>query len=154
MNLPNLNFPSTYDFKITKSPEDTYFIFDKIRKKNLVLTPEEWVRQHFIHYMMEVGFSPSQILLEKGFFLNQTKKRLDILVVRKNNPQILIELKSPHLNLQKEYFEQAARYNIVFEAPFVLLSNGLQHIVFEKDDHNTYFPIEDWQALFRGVLSN
>lgn len=151
--MPKLNFPSTYDFKITKSEGDRYFIYDKIRKKNLLLTPEEWVRQHFIHYALEEGVLPSQCVIEKEFDLYGTKKRLDMVLMKKQIPQILVELKAPDIILKPLHFEQVARYNAYFNAPMILLSNGMQHLVWHFNEMKEYEPNEDWAALFRRVFS-
>jgi len=129
-----LNLPP-YPFKILKR-ENQHFIFDEIRKKHLLLTPEEWVRQHFIRFLIREKYFPSGLLqIEGGLQLHQTRKRSDILVY---NPQgeklMIIECKAPHIPITQATFDQAARYNSVYKAPWLVVTNGLQHY-FAKIDH-------------------
>jgi hypothetical protein len=124
-----LNFP-TYKFK-TKREQDINYVFDIIRKKYVVLTPEEWVRQHIVHYLItEKKYPASLVAVERGLTINGRKKRFDVLVFNKNGqPFLLIECKSPDIEVNRSVFEQVAVYNSVFCAPFLLVTNGLQHIV-------------------------
>jgi type I site-specific restriction-modification system R (restriction) subunit len=124
-----LNFP-TYKFK-TKSEENTNYVFDIVRKKYVVLTPEEWVRQHMIHYLIEEKNYPQSLLaVERGLELNGLRKRFDLLAFNKNGqPLLLIECKSPDIELNKAVFEQIAVYNARFKVMQLLVTNGLQHIV-------------------------
>ena len=129
-----LNLPQ-YPFKISKK-EDKYFIFDEIRKKHLVLTPEEWVRQHFIQYLIQEKQFPASLLqIEGGLNLNQTKKRSDILVYNNLGEKIMvIECKAPSVALTQATFDQAARYNSVYKTGWLVVTNGLQHF-YAKIDH-------------------
>lgn len=129
-----LNLPH-YPFKITQR-DGTYYIFDEIRKKHLVLTPEEWVRQHFICFLTKQKKFPATLLqIEGGLSLNQTKKRSDILVFNKLGEKIMvIECKAPSVNITQATFDQAARYNSVYKAPWLTVTNGLQHF-YAKIDH-------------------
>ena len=129
LNLPN------HPFKITKR-DDLYFIFDEIRKKHLVLTPEEWVRQHFIRYLMKEKKFPSALLqIEGGLSLNQTRKRSDILVYDNLGEKIMvIECKAPSVPITQATFDQAARYNSVYKASWLAVTNGLNHY-YAKIDH-------------------
>ena len=129
-----LNLPP-YPFKITQRDE-LYFIFDEIRKKHLVLTPEEWVRQHFIRYLInEKGFPSALLKLEGGLSLNYTKKRSDILVYNIIGEKIMvIECKAPSVAITQATFDQAARYNSVYKARWLAVTNGLEHY-FAKIDH-------------------
>ncbi len=129
LNLPN------YPFKITQR-EDLYFIFDEIRKKHLVLTPEEWVRQHFIRYLIQEKNFPSTLLqIEGGLSLNQTRKRSDILVYNNLGEKIMvIECKAPSVPITQATFDQAARYNSVYKARWLAVTNGLNHY-YAKIDH-------------------
>ncbi len=128
LNLPN------YPFKITEK-NGVYFIFDEIRKKHLVLTPEEWVRQHFICYLKEKEFPSSLLQIEGGLSLNQTKKRSDILVYTNLGEKIMvIECKAPSVPITQATFDQAARYNSVYKAKWLAVTNGLNHY-FAKIDH-------------------
>ena len=137
MQLPKLNFKEDFVFDIKKD-KDTFFIYDLVRKSWLVLTPEEWVRQHFVHYFIKVKkYAPSALILEKKLEVNGTLKRIDLLITEKASPKILIELKAPHITLSQETFEQIARYNSVIGAEKIILSNGIQHI-FAKFENEKY----------------
>ena len=129
LNLPN------HPFKITQR-DGLYFIFDEIRKKHLILTPEEWVRQHFIRYLLKEKNFPSALLqIEGGLSLNQTRKRSDILVYDNAGEKIMvIECKAPSVRITQATFDQAARYNSVYKARWLAVTNGLNHY-YAKIDH-------------------
>lgn len=133
MELIPLNLPS-YPFKIIEK-EEKYYIFDFLRKRELVLTPEEWVRQHFIQYLIhQKGYSKNLISLEKGLQLNDLKKRTDILVYNLDGlPIILIECKAPNIKITQDVFDQAARYNMVYKVKYLVVTNGLEHFYCEMD---------------------
>ncbi|MGC4128543.1 MAG: type I restriction enzyme HsdR N-terminal domain-containing protein [Bergeyella sp.] len=138
MELPKLNFPETFDFTFRKD-KDKFFIYDSVRKSWLLLTPEEWVRQHWIqYYLKNKGYSASALITEKKVKMNGLTKRIDLLITEKTIPKILIECKAPHIKLTEKTFEQTARYNSVIGAEKIILSNGLQHI-FAKFSGETYF---------------
>lgn len=138
MQLPKLNFPNVFDFKF-REDKDKFFIYDPVRKSWLLLTPEEWVRQHWIHYFLMVkNYSASAIITEKKIELNGTTKRIDLLITEKTIPKILIECKAPQIKLTEKTFEQTARYNSVIGAEKIILTNGLQHI-FAKFENGTYY---------------
>lgn len=128
MELPKLNFPADFNFEF-KQDKDKFFIYDEVRKSWFLLTPEEWVRQHWIKYFLtEKGISPSAIILEKKLVINGLTKRIDLLITEKTVPKILIECKAPEIKLTEKTFEQTARYNSILKAEKIFLSNGLQHI--------------------------
>ncbi len=133
MELVPLNLPS-YPFKIIER-EGKYYIFDFIRKKELMLSPEEWVRQHFVQYLiLEKGISKNYISLEKGLQLHDLKKRTDILVFDKNTmPYILVECKAPNVKITQAVFDQAARYNMVYKVKYLVVTNGIEHYYCEMD---------------------
>ena len=138
MQLPKLNFEQDFDFKI-KQDKDTFFIYDLVHRTYLVLTPEEWVRQHWVHYFHFIkGKSLSSLIMERKIELNGTTKRIDLLVTEKTEPQILLECKAPHIALTESVFEQAARYNTIISSPQIILSNGLQHI-YARLEQGQYF---------------
>ncbi len=122
-----LNFPP-YPFKL-KQEASAVFIFDEIRKKYLVLTPEEWVRQHLVQYIIrEKNYPRSLIKLEGGMKLNTLQKRTDVVVYNTLGEKILlIECKAPSVKITQNVFDQIARYNIVHKVPFLMVSNGLEH---------------------------
>ncbi|MEM9052344.1 MAG: type I restriction enzyme HsdR N-terminal domain-containing protein [Bacteroidota bacterium] len=124
-----LNLPS-YPFNIFKEGEK-YKILDPIRNKRLILTPEEWVRQHIIMYLVnEKGFPKGLLRIETGVRSGQRSGRTDaVFYDRGGNPMLLVECKAPSVKLGPETFHQAARYNNELNAQFVLLTNGLDHMV-------------------------
>ena len=137
MQLPELNFEDTFDLQI-KRDKDKFFIYDLVRKNWLLLTPEEWVRQHWVHYFhVKKGRNLSSLILEKKLELNGTTKRIDLLVTEKTIPKVLVECKAPHIKITEKTFEQIARYNSIIGVEEIILSNGLQH-VFAKFSENHY----------------
>jgi type I site-specific restriction endonuclease len=129
-----LNLPE-YPFRITEN-ESQYYIFDEIRKKHLVLTPEEWVRQHFIQFLIkDKKFPKSLIQIEAGLTLNSLQKRTDIVVFNTRGERILVvECKAPSIKISQAVFDQAARYNSVHKAGWLSVTNGLKHC-YAKIDH-------------------
>ncbi|MCR5455196.1 MAG: type I restriction enzyme HsdR N-terminal domain-containing protein [Bacteroidales bacterium] len=123
----NLNLPQ-YDLNI-KSDAQSKYIFDIIRKKFLVLTPEEWVRQNFVHYLVEaLHYPPSLMMTENGLKLFNTQKRSDIVVYDRNgHPLAVVECKAADVKITQETFNQVARYNIKFKAPIIIVTNGIKH---------------------------
>lgn len=121
--------------------QDKYYIWDELRRKMLRLSPEEWVRQHFVHYLIDVLDYPRALLMnEVGLSLGQTRKRIDtILYDRHLRPQMLLEYKAPEVNLSQRVLEQALRYNYALRVPYLVLSNGLHHVAYHIDyDTQTY----------------
>lgn len=139
MDLPKLNFSETFDFKLKKN-KDKIFIYDLARKNWFILTPEEWVRQHWIHYFIKLrNYAPSALIVEKKLELNNVTKRLDLLITEKTIPKILIECKAPNIKLTEKTFEQTARYNAIIEAEEIILTNGLHHIFAKYIDGHYVF---------------
>ncbi len=136
--MQNLNLPK-YDFKFTKSGEQV-MVWDQIRNKNIVLTPEEWVRQNFMRYLSaEYGFPQSLMQVEGGLKYNTMSMRSDILCYNKaGNPILLVECKRPTVSIAQKTFDQIAKYNMTLKVPFLAVTNGLEHfyckIDFEKKD--------------------
>jgi hypothetical protein len=122
-----LNLPQ-FDFKLRKA-EGKVWIFDGIRKKYIVLTPEEWVRQHFIHYLVtEKKYPKTLIRVEGGLIYNELKKRTDIVVFnRQGSPWMIVECKSPSLQVAASTLMQAAVYNTTLKAKYLSVTNGLVH---------------------------
>ena len=131
--MRKLNLP-LFEFKIKKENNNT-IIFDKIRKKWIILTPEEWVRQNFISYILDKNYPKSLINCEKVFFINKVTKRYDIVVYDSSGDvEILVECKSYDVNLIKDHFYQVMRYNLELKSKYVIVTNGLRHFYFEFDD--------------------
>lgn len=131
-----LNLPE-YPLRIKQESNGTY-IFDEVRKKFLVLTPEEWVRQHFVQFLIkEKKYPRSLIKLEGGLKLNSLQKRSDILLFNTAGEKIiLVECKAPSVKISQAAFDQAARYNSIHRVKFIVVTNGLQHFCAEIDFGN------------------
>jgi hypothetical protein len=123
--MVKLNLPD-FDYKLKKA-DGKVWIFDGIRKKYLVLTPEEWVRQHFIHFLIaEKKYPRSLIRVEGGLTYNQLAKRSDIVVYdREGMPWMIVECKSPDIKLSEVTLRQASAYNMTLKAKYVTISNGM-----------------------------
>ncbi|MEP2278625.1 type I restriction enzyme HsdR N-terminal domain-containing protein [Maribacter sp.] len=128
-----LNFPS-YTFRV-KNSENRTLIFDVIRKKFLVLTPEEWVRQHVVQFLIQEKKYPiSHINVEKQITLNGLKKRYDVVVFKPNGQlHILVECKAPEVSISQMTFDQIAQYNFKLNATFLMVTNGLSHYYCQTD---------------------
>ena len=131
----NLNFPS-YKFRIKNSENNTH-IFDVIRKKFVVLQPEEWVRQHCIQFLInEKNFPVSLINVEKVVQINGLNKRYDIVVYNSDGSiYLIVECKAPRVKISQSAFDQIARYNLALKASCLMVTNGLNHY-FCTMDHN------------------
>ncbi len=125
--MERLNLP-VYSFKI-KSEKGRKLIYDESRRKYVPLTPEEWVRQNFIRYLVkEKGMPLSLIAVEPSMKINGIKKRCDILVFgRGGRPALIVECKSPSVKVSRETFEQIARYNIHIKVSYLVVTNGISH---------------------------
>tara|TARA_B100001115_G_C15838990_1_gene420120 strand:+ start:1602 stop:2069 length:468 start_codon:yes stop_codon:yes gene_type:complete len=103
------------------------WVWDELRKKNLVLTPEEWVRQHLVHYLRnELGYPSTAFALEGGFKLYGRSQRTDLLIYHKGQALMIGECKAPQVKITQETFDQACRYNLHYQVPYLLISNGLE----------------------------
>ncbi|MBY0426517.1 MAG: type I restriction enzyme HsdR N-terminal domain-containing protein [Cytophagales bacterium] len=139
-----INFPA-FECKV-KDEAGKRYIFDSIRKKYLVLTPEEWVRQHIVNFLINHrNYPKSLIKLESGTVYNQVKGRSDIIVfTREGTPFLLIECKSPDVKLLQRDIEQLGVYNLKYQAPYMMLSNGLQNFIYKIDlEAKLYKAIQD-----------
>lgn len=134
-----LNLPS-YDFKIKKVNE-IHYIFDRQRRKYVKLTPEEWVRQHFIRFLLEEKHFPSAYLaVEKELIFNGMKKRCDaVLYNEKAQPQMILEFKAPHVQLTQSVFDQVAVYNYQLNVEYFIVSNGIEHYCCRVKKANSKF---------------
>lgn len=128
LNLPEI------DAKLSEEGGKT-FIFDIFRRKKVLLTPEEWVRQHFAHYLIcQLHYPKSLMKIESGLRYNKLAKRSDIVVYnRKGVPLILVECKSYQHKLDQKVLRQVSIYNQTLRAPYLAISNGIQHFFFEID---------------------
>jgi|TARA_B110000908_G_scaffold4365_1_gene5652 hypothetical protein len=122
-----LNLPKA-DLKLSKK-DDQVFVWCILRKKNLVCTPEEWVRQHVVHYLIGKGVPEGLIASEFNLEYNGRSKRADIVVFdREQNPILVVECKEPRLELTQAVFNQIASYNHELRVEYLMMTNGLNHI--------------------------
>jgi hypothetical protein len=131
LNLPEFEF--TYKEKNKKR-----YIFDEIRRKYLVLSPEEWVRQNFVKYLVNnKNYPAALIVLEMPFIMNSTDKRSDIVIYnRKRKIVLLVECKSPDIPISQKIFDQAAGYNLKLDAKILVITNGISHYCCKPDYKN------------------
>ncbi len=129
--FPKLNLPMA-ELPISKS-EGKWHVFDPLRKKYLILSPEEWVRQHIIYYLWKHKAYPKGLfIVERGLLYNRLQKRLDILVQdRKGAPFLLVECKAPTVKLSQSTLEQVCMYNREIGARYLAISNGMKHVCLE-----------------------
>lgn len=129
-----LNLPD-YHFRFKKDAKQRPCIFDFLRKKWLVLTPEEWVRQNWLKLLVEeLNYPPSIIQIESGLTLHERKKRSDVLIYKNSVPILLIECKAPSVTVSAETIIQANNYNQVYKAKYMVLTNGLKHYVLKRTE--------------------
>ncbi len=134
--MQSLNLPE-YLFKIRQN-DGRKEIFDPIRKKYVALTPEEWVRQHFVQYLINEKSAPATLIaIEQTLTYNTMKRRSDIVVYSgKAMPLILVECKSAEIKLSQKVFDQIARYNMALKVPYLIITNGLTHFCCKIDFHS------------------
>ncbi|WP_461451809.1 type I restriction enzyme HsdR N-terminal domain-containing protein [Mucilaginibacter sp.] len=146
--LQPLNLPP-FPFKISDG-NGQLTLFDEIRKKHIIITPEEWVRQHFVQYLINQKKYPrSLIKLEGGLRLNGMPKRTDIVVFNPSGKKILmVECKAPSVSINQKVFDQVARYNITHKIGLLAVSNGLEHyyctIDFNKQNYQFIEELPDY----------
>ena len=158
MKFPKLCFPE-YDFKIQSadSSEQSLKIFDIIRKKYVSLTPEEWVRQHLLHFMVKERKFPQTLLsVEKKVLVNRLFRRTDVVVYSSELKPILIaECKAPDINLDEQTLAQALRYNLVYNVSFLIITNGMQHFFFVGEANNKSWrqseKFPDYEFFLAGI---
>ena len=133
MNMPQLNLPNVV-FK-TKLVEGTMQVFDEVRKKYFVLTPEEWVRQHFIHYLnSEKKYPLGLMCVEKIVKYNDQSTRADIvLYTNEGKPNMIVECKAPKVKITQDAFNQIAKYNFKLRVDFLVVTNGIKHFCCAMD---------------------
>lgn len=136
MPIQNLNFPK-YSFRL-KNSENKPLVFDEIRKKFVVLTPEEWVRLHVVQFLLkEKNYPKSLINVEKQLKLNNITKRYDVVVFNNDGSIFLIvECKAPSVEITQLTFDQIARYNLALDAQYLMVTNGQTHYFCQMDFEN------------------
>lgn len=147
-----LNLPK-YKFRI-KIQNNKQVIFDNLRKKFVTLTPEEWVRQHFIQFLLdEKNYPASFIAIEKQIKVNGLSKRCDAIVYNPNfEPIAIIELKAPQIQLTQKTFDQAAEYNSKLKVDYLLISNGLDHFACKVDTLNSRYQFFEQIPQYNSLL--
>ena len=140
--MQKLNFPN-YSFRF-KNSENKIAAFDEIRKKFVILTPEEWVRFHTVQFLMnEKHFPKSLINVEKQLNLGKLIKRYDVVVYNPNGAiHLIVECKAPSIKITQSTFDQIARYNMSLNAEYLMVTNGLDHFYCRLD-----YELEKYQFL-------
>ena len=147
----SLNLP-VFDAKVVNR-EGKPVIFDVIRRRYVALTPEEWVRQHFVHFLLNhKGYPQALMANEVQVQLNGTKKRCDTVLYRRDRTaRMIVEYKAPDIEITQAVFNQITRYNMVLKVDYLVVSNGLQHYCcrmdYEKNSYTFLPDIPDYQLL-------
>ena len=151
-----LNLPD-FDIKITRDDDGGVKVYDRLRGKAVVLTPEEYVRQHFVNYLINAkGYRQSLMANEVSLRLNGTARRCDTLVyTRELRPLVVVEYKAPDVVISQKTFDQIARYNSVIRAPWLIVSNGISHYccryMTETGEYRFMRDIPAWEELFDNI---
>jgi len=148
-----LNLPS-YEFRFKKEDGQDR-IFDEVRKKYVALTPEEWVRQNIVRFMIvEKSVPAGLIILEKQLVMNTMTRRPDVLIHDKyGKPVMIIECKAPDIKIAQNTFDQIARYNSVVRVPYLMVTNGLKHYCCMMDyENNNYIFLKDIPSYDEMIL--
>ncbi|MCP3659023.1 MAG: type I restriction enzyme HsdR N-terminal domain-containing protein [Bacteroidetes bacterium] len=136
--LQKLSLP-TFNYKVKKGENNKYLIFDIIRKKYIYLTEEEWVRQHMIHYLIDLGYPKSLISLEKSLLYKNKVKRTDIIIFSNlGEIKMIIECKAPKISLNIKNIEQISIYNKIINANYLVLTNGINIITYKLEKKNQF----------------
>ena len=149
--MQKLNLPS-YNFKIRKNNKN-YEIFDSIRKQYVSLSPEEWVRQNFIRFLVEEKQYPEMLIaVEKSIKLNRMIRRPDIVIYDKTTKaKLIVECKAPSVKITQNTIDQIVRYNMTLKVDYLVVTNGLNHyciqINYKENKHNFINEIPDFQEL-------
>jgi hypothetical protein len=147
----SLNLP-TYEAKIRKNSNGLE-IFDPLRRKYIALTPEEWVRQHFINYLINYKNYPASLMAnEAGIKLNSLTRRCDTVVYNNQlEPLMIIEYKESKVQITQNVFDQLVRYNTVLKVPYIVVSNGISHYCcrmnYEDQSFEYLTDIPEYQSL-------
>ncbi|TRX42916.1 type I restriction enzyme HsdR N-terminal domain-containing protein [Flavobacterium restrictum] len=147
--MQQLHFPS-YSFRF-KNSENKVSIFDEIRKKFIILTPEEWVRQHVVRFLLEEKKYPKSLInVEKVLQVNGLRKRYDIVVYHPDGSIfVLVECKAPEIKIAQNTFDQIAQYNMTLKSQFLMVTNGLNHYFcimdFENEKYEFLKELPDYE---------
>jgi len=150
--MPELNLPE-YPVKIRSKTDGKREILDPVRKKFVRLTPEEWVRQHFLNFLVNSHHYPASLIhVEASLTYNRLSKRSDIVVYsRQGKPLMAVECKAPTVEITQKVFEQLAMYNFTLKVSYLVLTNGMQHYICRMEPENGHFTFleefPDYQDL-------
>lgn len=139
-----LNLPP-YDIKVSEK-DGKRLIFDELRRRYVALTPEEWVRQHFVHYLIgHLGYPAGLLANEVELKIGDKRLRCDsILFDKQAHPQMIIEYKAPNIQLTQRVFSQISAYNLLLHVDYLIVSNGMQHVCCRMDyTNNTYHFLKE-----------
>lgn len=142
-----LNLPP-FDYRIRKH-DGASEIYDAVRRKYVRLTPEEWVRQHFVHFLIEMKGYPTPLMaIEKGIGVYGMRRRFDIVCYdRQGNPFLIVECKAPEVPLSQATFDQVFGYNLTVAAPYVAITNGIVHLCGTAGDNRQFRLLPDIPAF-------
>lgn len=143
MDYPTLNYPPIH-LRARRGEGGRIEVFERVRGRWLVLTPEEWVRRHVVEYLRNVcGYQPQQIAEEYPVSLNGMAQRADIVALDSNlKPHLVVECKEPNVKIDDEVLAQVVRYNSVLGAPYVALTNGLTTHCYKRNNNGKYSVID------------
>jgi len=153
--VKELNLPA-YSFRFKSGDDGKALIYDDIRKKYVVLTPEEWVRQHFVKYLIdEKAYPAGLVAVEVMFKMNRMVKRADILVYdKKGEPVLIVECKAPSVKVNAVVFDQIVSYNLKFRLKYIVVTNGMEHYACLTDpvrmEWSFLNSIPDYKTLMTG----
>ena len=141
-----LNLPIA-QLKLVKK-EGIPYVWDSLRGKYLKLTPEEWVRQHFINYMInDLNYPKSGIALEGGLKVNNQSFRTDILLYKDAVPWMIVECKAPDIKLTQQVLDQASLYNLTYQTPYIAITNGIKHFSYQvHKETKQYTPLTNFPS--------
>lgn len=141
--MKQLKLPA-YSCRIKETPEGN-LIYDPFRRKYVTLTPEEWVRQHFLNYLVEVLHYPKGLIqVEAGFRLNSMLRRADILIHnRSGQPVMIVECKAPEVKITQSVFDQIINYNFSYGVKYLIVTNGIRHFAGKSDEASHTFTLLD-----------
>jgi predicted type IV restriction endonuclease len=142
-----LNFP-TYQFRV-KQEKGNRYIFDVIRKRFIALTPEEWVRQHLIFYLItDLNIPAGLIGVEVSFSFNSINHRADVVVYTRNGePILLAECKATNVEITNEVVDQICRYNYALNAEYLLVTNGVKHLILQLSEEKEWITLDGFPEL-------
>lgn len=138
--MQELNLPKA-ELQLKKEPDGSVKVYDPLRRRWLTVTPEEWVRQNFVRFLIDHrGYPESRIANEFTISLNSTRKRCDSVIFADDlSPLAIVEYKAPEIRLTQKVFDQIARYNIVLSVPLLIVSNGISHYACHISDGRCRF---------------